>query len=347
MSKFWSMLPKMSNENEEGIISFSKPFEFQYDNIEINENMKVKILMNQQHQNSIVYFILENGISPSGNSYLVDPKFLNQHLTTTMYENSTNKILGFAMGIFNTIRLSNTDFKSIYTTLLTVNVENRKSNLARYIISSIIDHNYNIGNYVGYHFISNPRTVSNIHCHTYFRPLNIKVALNYGYEVPVGDYELNSNSDYSVQKTVFKDLELCSKTERHLNLNLTETEFNNLTQHCEALTVIYKRKVVGIIIFRSTLLHIFRVKRLCPIARILYTEMIPKHRHHVMTSIINYLVSLDKYVVMSGVCLSELSDEKFRRSMGFITAGNIYLDFYNFNISKEFRTSKDINVLYV
>jgi hypothetical protein len=347
MSKFWSTLPKMGDQNEEGIISYKKPFDFEYDNIRVNDKLSVKVRMNQQHQNETVYFILENGLSPSGNSYLVNPKFLNFHLTTTLYEESSNKILGFALALYNTLRMNEEEYKSVHTTLLTVNVDYRKINLAKYLISSIIDHTYSMGSYVGYHFIAAPRTESNIHCHTYFRPLNIKIALNYGYEVPVGEYETRTSSDYSVRQGKFSDLELCNRTKRHLYTSLTETEFSDLMKNCEIATVLCKQKVVGVIIYRPTLLHIFKVKRLCPIARVLYFEMLPKHNHHVVSAVLDYLTKMDKYVVMSGVCLGELNDEKFRRSLGFITSGNTYLDFYNFNIAKQHRNSEAVNVLYV
>lgn len=347
MSKFWSTLPKMENQNEEGIISYKKPFDFEYENIHINDELLAKVTINQHHQNETVYFILENGLSPSGNSYLVNPKFLNSHLTTTLYEESSNKMQGFALALYNTLRMNEEEYKSVITTLLTVNVDYRKINLAKHLISSIIDHTYKSGSYIGYHFIGSPRTESNIHCHTYFRPLNNKIALSYGYEVPVGEYEVRTSSGYSIRKSVFSDLELCNKTKRHLYTSLTQTEFEDLMQNCEALTVLCKQKVVGVIIFRATLLHIFKVKRLCSVARILYFEMLPKHNHHVVSTVIDYLTKLDKYVVMSGACLGELSDEKFRRSLGFITSGNTYLDFYNFNIAKQYRNSGAVNVLYV
>lgn len=346
MSKFWSTLPKMEDSEKEGIISFEKPFDFESQGVYIQNDLLVNINMNQVLDTSIVYFILRNSLSPSGNSYLVNPKFLNSQVNTSIVQVSNNEILGFAMALNSRLCLNGQNLESALTTLLTVSTKHREINLAKYLISSIVDYGYHHQIYTGYHFIKLPRTTSSILCYTYFRPLNVKLALEFGYELPLNEYTVRPSSDYSIRKSEFSDLQFISKTNRHLNIDLKESEYNNLLIDGESLTIIRKNKIVGLCMYRPILLHIHKVNRLCPIVRIMYLEMLPKHTFHVVNRVIEYLSREDKYVVMSGVGLGELASETVRRNLGFVTSGDTHLDFYNLQVSKNFLAPEHINVLY-
>ena len=342
MSKFWETLPKTLNE---GIISNERPFIFEHNNVTLNDDITMDIIVGEPVSNELVYFIAENGVSASGNSYIVNPKIANKRITS--YIKSKDNILGFVISIPHTLRFKESIFKTSVTTNLCVSIKHRKLDIAKYLISSIINWGYENKIYTGYHYISEPRTETNIHTYTYFRPLNIKMALDYGYEVPQKDYTTKSGSDYTIRKSVFEDYNLCKKINRTLSINFEKQDFENITYDCESLTILCKNKVVGLVILKPVLLSIRKIGKLCPIVRIVFMEMIDKHDYNVVSKIIEHLTSMNKFSVMSGVCFGNLNNERLRNQLGFVKSGQTYLDFYNFYFKETNRNANEINLLYI
>jgi hypothetical protein len=342
MSKFWESLPKNLNE---GIISKDRPFIFEHKNVKVTDDIVIDIMVGEPVSNELVYFIAENGISANGNSYILNPKIANKRVTT--YIKSKGNILGFAISIPHTLRFKELIFKTGITTNLCVSLKHRKLDIARYLISSIINWGYEHQIYTGYHYINEPRTDSNIHTYTYFRPLNLKMAADYGYEIPQMDYTTKSGSDYKIRKSEFEDYELCKKINRTLSINFEKQDFENITYDCESLTVMYKNKVVGLVILKPVLLSIGKIGKLCPIVRIVFMEMIDKHDYNVISKIIEHLAEMNKFSVMSGVCFGNLNNHNLRNKLGFVTSGQTYLDFYNFHFKEINRNANEINLLYI
>jgi hypothetical protein len=294
-----------------------------------------------------VYFILENSLNSVGNSYLISPKVISNNLSTYI-QSSNDEILVFALSIPNTVILNNQKINISLTTLLTTSLKYRNIGLAAYLIRSLIDHGYYHNIPTGYHFISHPRNVSNISCQDYYRPLDIELAKEMGYQIPSLNYEVRPGSDYSIRATIFNDiLILQSKNTFKLNLSLTDKEFDDLCKNVFCYTILCKNKIVGIVMYKSVLIHIHKVKKLCPIARMVYFETLSKHRQHTLAKSIQHISEQNKYAVISGVCLGELSDEFMQKKYGLVISGQVYLDFYNIYIKPENCNPKNINVLYL
>lgn len=342
MSNFWNSFPKVEIE---GVISYERPFDFKYNNIHIDEDLNVNVVLNGDVNQELLLFIAENGLSASGNSYILNPKSVIDRVNTRILHD--DKIIGFALSIPHSISLNNINIKTGLTTNLCVSLKHRKVNLAKYLISSIIDYGYNNQIYTGYHFISQPRTSSNIHVYNFFRPLNIEAAKEYGYQIPKGDYILNRIADYSIKKSNFEDFQLCEKVNRYLNINFEEKDFINQLNDAECLTIFKKNTVVGVCIFKTILVKIAKTGKICPVARMVYMECIPNKTFNVMSQIINYMTENKKHAVISGVCLGNLTDNSIRRKLGILVSGESYLDFYNIHINESKRNSSDVNVLYV
>ena len=66
-----------------------------------------------------------------------------------------------------------------------------------------------------------------------------------------------------------------------------------------------------------------------------------------MSSIVNYLLDNTRYIVLSGVCLGNLSNESLHNKLGLVVSGKSYLDFYNLHLSKDKCKAENVNVLYV
>jgi len=345
MSDFWKFLTK--DTNKEGIISKDKPFEFEYNDIKLDEETYVNIYTNEKIDQEVLKFVVENGLSSSGNSYLINPKTSNENVNVIIKNRDTNEILGFAFSITNNLRLNEEKIESGLTTNLCVSLKHRKKDLAKLIISSIIDYGYKNSIYTGYHFIGEPRTESNIMVYNYFRPLNIQYAVECGYQIPERDYTLKNSSDYSIKKSQYSDFELCNKVNRYLTLNLSEEQFNNQFTDSECLTITYKGKVVGVCIIKTILLRIGKLNKVCPIARAVFIESKNKHIHNTFSQLINYLIGMKKHVVLSGVCMGNLSNSSIRNQLGMIISGKSYLDFYNIHIDNENKNIENINLMYV
>ena len=347
MSKFWSSLPIADKKDYEGIISKSEPSKYIKENLEINDELKINIVTNGTITKELFKFIYNNGLSPSGNSYLVNPNTLMNRVYTYLEDAShLNEYLGFAVSIPHSIKFNKEIIETGLTTYLTVSLKYRKLGLAKYLISDIIDYGWNNKIYTGYHYIGEARTPSNILVYSYFRPLNIEKAFNAGYQFNPENMLLNINSDYNIRETILEDFSLIERIDRKINIHFTEKIFNNLCQDCKFYTVICKTKVTGIIGIKPVLLRVAKTNTLCNIARVVYLETLDRYVFGTVSKMIQYLSS-GEYVVMSGVCFGNLTNDHIRHSVGMVTTGKLYLDFYNVAIREENRHSGDINMLYI
>lgn len=349
----WNELTVKDNDDrlKEGVVTRKQLVKQIFTNVELENSMRIDVLMHQPIDTEQIYFILQHGLSSSGNSYIVSTRLGANRVTTRVVESGkSEKTLGFALSVPHTLWVESekVEIRTGLTTQLCVSVDHRNNDLARYLITSIIDYGFHNDIYTGYHYIATPRTVSNVHVYTYFRPLKVSSAIEFGYEVPFHgtNYEVTLNTDYSVRDLKFEDLELCRRVGRKLTVSVNKVEFENLMADSEGITILYKSKVVGVCIYRTVLLHTKKDK-VCPIGRVVLMEMIDRHTHHVVSSIINYLSSLNKYVVMSGVCFGSLNNRHIKNSLGFIVSGESYLDFYNLHLKNSSRNANEINLLYM
>jgi hypothetical protein len=344
---FWSSLPKSDDENYEGVITKNKPKNYIKEKLEINDHLTINTITNGNIDKELFKFILNNGVSPSGNSYLVNPNTLLDRVYTYLIDsNEINMYLGFAVSIPHAIKMNSIIIETGLTTYLTVSTKHRKEGLAKYLIADIISYGWSNNIYTGYHYIVEPRTSSNILVYTYFRPLNILKALECGYQFNPEQMILNSNSDYTIRQTVYDDFLLLEKVNRKMNIYLTEKSFQNLSTDCKFYTTLCKSKVTGIVGIKPVLLKIGKTNTLCNVARVVYLETLERHVFHSVSKIINYLTK-ENFVVMSGVCFGNLTNDHIKYSTGIITSGKLYLDFYNLSIKESNRHSGDINLLYI
>lgn len=349
----WNELTVTENNDKlkEGIVTRKQLVHQIFTDVELENGMRIDVLMYQPINTEQIYFILQNGLSPSGNSYIVSTRLGVNRVTTRVVESGKpEKTLGFALSVPHTLWVESekVEIRTGLTTQLCVSSEHRNNDLARYLITSIIDHGFNHEIYTGYHYISKPRTISNVHVYTYFRPLKLGSAIEFGYEVPFHDsnYEVSLNTDYSIREIRFEDLEMCRKVDRKLTISLSKREFDELMFDSEGIAIMYKSRVVGVCIYRTVLLHTKKDK-VCPVGRIVFLEMIDRHSHHVVSCIIDHLISLEKYVVMAGVCFGSLNNRHVKNSLGFIVSGESYLDFYNLHLKNTSRNANEINLLYM
>jgi hypothetical protein len=341
MSILWSQISKGEKLEYQGILSKDKPFIFERKNVKISDNLTIDIPINCPVSKDMFMFVFENGLSASGNSYILNPRTLINRVYTYI------KSLGFALSIPHTIKVEGESYATGLTTYLTVSLNQRKEGIAAYLIKSIIYHGWENNIYTGYHYILEPRTSSNVLVYTYFRVLNILDAKTAGYEIDYENFELKDNSDYTIRQTQYEDFDiLLSKVNRKVNINLSLNDYHNITQDCIFLTTMKRNKITGIIGIKSVLLHISKTKKLCNVARVVYLETLERHSYHSIAKMINYL-SNKEYAVMSGVCFGELNNNHIKKSMGFITSGKLYLDFYNLSLKEYNRNASEINLLYV
>jgi len=327
----------------EGIISFEKPLTFN-DKIK-TEDFEGEIKINSKDLVSkLIHFVLENGFSGMGNSYLIQNKFILNNVFTCLTSN--DNILGAGISVKNTLNLNGQKINSALTTYLTTSIKHRKVGIAEYIIKSLINHGYYIGTLTGYHFVLKPCNISNLQCSAYFYPLNVELAKEHGYQFKEYNYDTYVNFDYSLRTTIFDDFySICGKVNRKLNIQLTESEFENISKDIMSQTILFKNKIVGLVMYKLVMVYIHKTKKFCPVARIVYFETLPKHSYHVLSSVINHLQSQNKYAVMSGVCLGELTDKSLTRD--FVITKNLYLNFYNIYIEKDKCKAENVNVLYI
>jgi len=342
-----SSISKYGQGEYEGIISKDEPKKYSKENLEINEELMINTVTNGIIKKELFRFIYDNGLSTSGNSYLVHPNtLLNRVYTYLLDTNKIDEYLGFAVSIPHSIKFNNEIIETGLTTYLTVSLKYRKLGLARYLISDIINYGWDNNIYTGYHYVSEAKTSSNILVYSYFRPLNINKALEAGYQFNPDNMKLPSSSDYTIRQSVIGDFELLNKINRKINIYLTEKTFNNLLQDCKFYTTMRRDKVTGIIGIKPVLLRVGRTNTLCNIARVVYLETLDRHVYQSLVTMINHLSS-GEYTVMSGVCFGNLVNENIKYSVGMITSGKLYLDFYNLSLKEENKHSGDINMLYV
>ena len=338
---------KFIQSEYEGIVSKDKPINYSKENLEINKELKIMTITNGIVNKELFRFIYDNGLSSSGNSYLVHPNtLLNRVYTYLLDANKIDEYLGFAVSIPHAIKFNGEIIETGLTTYLTVSLKYRKVGLARYLISDIINYGWNSNIYTGYHYVAEAKTSSNILVYSYFRPLNINKALEAGYQFNPEIMKLPSSSEYSIRQTVIGDFSLLDKVNRKINIHLTENTFNNLLQDCKFYTTMKRDKITGIIGIKPVLLRIARTNTLCNVARVVYLETLDRHVYQSITKMISHL-STGEYTVMSGVCFGNLVNENIKYSLGMITSGKLYLDFYNLSLKEENKHSGDINMLYV
>lgn len=350
MSKFWVTIPQGEDKKEEGIINKDKPsFEVNYFNIQLNNNLFVNIFINENLNQDVLLFIANNGLSPSGNSYILNPKSVLGRITSKVVTISKlgEKILGFALCIPHKIQFNEEILNSGLTTNLCVSTKHRNIEIAKLLITSIIDYGYGEEILTGYHFISEAKNATNIKVSNFFRPLNIELARECGYQIPQGDYILNNSSDYKIQKSELKDFEVCSKLNRSLTIHMDDKSFNDHLRDSECLTILYKSKIIGVCIYKTILLKIAKTNKICPVARLAFFDCIEDHTHHAMTQVINHLIQGKRHIVLSGVCLANLTDEALRRKLNMFNSGESYLDFYNLYLKEENRLANKVNLLYI
>ena len=120
-------------------------------------------------------------------------------------------------------------------------------------------------------------------------------------------------------------------------------EFERLCKVFHFYTVKDKDKIVGLLIYKLLIVHVGKLGKVCSNAQICLLEMKEDYSHIVLSKVIDHLQK-NNFVVMTGACFGELSEEKLRKNFGLITSGYQYLDFYNLNV--KLKDSKDVNLLY-
>lgn len=347
MEKTWLSMPIVDKREYQGILSKEKPFEFSHEKIKINDKLVIDIHVNKPVTKEIFIFIFENGISQTGNSYIVNPKTLLSRVFTYITDNSDkDKFLGFMLSVPHGVKIGKERINSSLSTHLTVSLKHRKEGIAAYLIKSIIYYGWENSIYTGYHYINEPRTHSNVLVYSFFRPLNIENAKSSGYQFNEESLTTRDNQDYMIRDSVYEDLDLINKVKRNVNINLDEVEYNNLKQDCIFYSITHKSKVVGIMCVKPIALHIAKTSKICNVARMVYFESLDKHAYHVMEKCINHL-SNKEYVVLSGVTFGSLNNGHLRKNLGLIISGKLFLDFYNINLMEENKNSSEINLIYI
>ena len=161
-STFWSSLPIAENDSSpEGIISRKPPFQLSLARVKIDDNKIGKIIVDEEITKEDMYFILENGTSSSGNSFLLDPK-LGKNNVIVKLKDEKETLLGFIFSIPCSLFLKKKDGDEIIdtgmTTHLSVSNQYRNKELAKYLIAGVIDYGFHHSIYTGYHFIENPKS---------------------------------------------------------------------------------------------------------------------------------------------------------------------------------------------
>jgi len=299
-SKFWSTLPIPKKKiKEEGILSKDKPFELFKNNIKIEDDLIINIDINKEIEKEDIYFILENSISSSGNSFILDPKINVDNITVKITDNN-NKILGFGLSIPCTLCLSNEEnedehIESGMTTHLCVSMKHRYKELARYVISGIIDYGYKNSIYTGYHYILSPKTAANLMVFNYYRPLNLELAIQFGYEVPMlkndekfnldnvpnekqlahleSEYKVYGNYNCTINNSEFNDLRFFQSTGRKLSIIFSAIRFEQLNKHFVFITIRKGGKIIGVAMYKTMIVHIGKIEKGCPTAQICLLEI--------------------------------------------------------------------------
>jgi len=372
-SKFWSTLPISIKKDElpEGIIEKGKAVKFIYEGLKIDDNIIGKIETNFILGKEELYFVLENGLSSSGNSYILDPKLSKNNITVKLVEQyNPSSILGFIISVPHSIRIQKDDFlyedvDTVVSTHLCVSLKHRNKEIAKYLIAGMIDTGYSQNILTGYHYILNPKSESNIVVFNYYRPLNVETAIEYGYEIPSrngninsslnisnkellnlqNEYNVNKFPDFTIRNSSYEDLSFLQTCKRKLSVSMNQKRFQELQEFLEWYSIEYKGKVVGIIAYKTMVMHVAKIQKGCPMGRVVLLEMKEKYSEAVLSKIISHLQE-KRYSVMSGVIFGELSNRSLQRKMGFCICGTQYLDFYNINVNLK-KDASDCNLMYI
>jgi hypothetical protein len=369
-SKFWSTLPIATKKiKDEGIILHGKPFDLDRDNINIKNLTELKLVLNQEISENELMFMLDNGAGASGNSMMIDPR-LKEHSIVVKLVGKDNTIYGFCLSIKCNLYLQGENnyeiIESVMTSHLCIHKKYRNKELAKYVISGVIDEGFKNDILTGYHYIDEPKTSSNLKIYNYYRPLNVTTSLDFGYQINSikkpsksfyldslpsksqlkdleNEYSVSGYDSYSFTPSVFEDLQFLQQRKRKLSLIFSVMEFEKLNKMFHFYTVKDKGKIIGLIIYKLLLVHIGKLGKVCSNAQICLLEMKSDYSHIVLSKLIGHLQK-NNFVVMTGACFGELYDEKLRKNFGLITSGYQYLDFYNLNV--KLKDSKDVNLLY-
>lgn len=369
-SNFWDTLSlSRNNDFPEGILSKLKHFDLEYYNILIDADTQVDIETNTKITSKDIFFVLENGLGPSGNSFIIDPK-INENNVVVKLIDQHKEILGFAISIPCSLYLNIKDsesqiIESGLTTHLCVSLKHRHKELATYIISGIIDYGYQNSIFTGYHYINSPKSSSTILVFNYFRPLNLESAIEFGYEIPShtkqvfnleqrptlkqlqqleSEYSVFPYSSYSMEPSEFIDLSFLQSQNRKLSMIFTAIRFEQLKTQFQFYTIKKDNQIIGLLIYKTLIMHVGKIGKGCPNVQVVLLEMNPKYKDIVMSKVIHHLKQ-QKYITMNGVCFGELTNEAFRKKFGLITCGIQYLDFYNLHCKTK-QNGSDINVFY-
>lgn len=369
-SKFWSTLPIAKKKIKmDGVLSKDKVLDLERNNVKIDEDTIIDIQSGSLGiTRNDIFFVLDNSVMGNGNSFILDPGIYHHNIITRLVD-KRNNILGFGLSVLCSLYISGEkeyEVESGLTTHLCVSRKHRNKELAKYVISGIIDYGYTLNIHTGYHYIKNPKTAVNTLVFNYYRPLNLENAIQFGYEVPMLskdvkfswdnlpsesqkellelEYQVRDSDLYEILPSEFDDLRFLQGQGRKLSVSFSAIRFEQLKKQFEFCSVKRDGKVVGLVMFKTMIIHIGKIDKGCPIAQICLLELDKDYRKDVAYKIISYLKE-KKYVVMSGVCFGELSEESFRKSLGLVLCDIQYLDFYNFNIELK-GDSSDVNVLY-
>ena len=372
-SKFWSTLPISTKKlKDEGIILYKKPFDLERDNINIgSEDLKnLQLKINEEISEQELMFMLDHGAGASGNSMMIDPRLKEHSIVVKFINKDTKDIYGFCISVKCTLYLQAKDtyeiIESVMTSHLCIHRNHRSKDLAKYVISGVIDEGFKNDILTGYHFIDEPKTESNVKIYNYYRPLNVMTSLEYGYQVSSikkpsnifyldnlpsktqlkfleNEYSVSGYDSYSFEPTLFEDLQFLQQRKRKLSLLFSVMEFEKINKMFHFYTIKDKNKIIGLVIYKLLLVHIGKLGKVCSNAQICLLEMKHDSSHIVLSKLIGHLQE-NKFIVMTGACFGELSDEKLRKNFGFVTSGYQYLDFYNLNV--KLKDSKDVNLLY-
>jgi hypothetical protein len=88
-----------------------------------------------------LYFVLENGLSSSGNSYILDPKLCKNNMTFAIKHQFNNSMLGFMISIPHSIHIDYDEFRNetiqtVMSTHLCVSLKHRQKEIAKYSLNS-------------------------------------------------------------------------------------------------------------------------------------------------------------------------------------------------------------------
>jgi hypothetical protein len=130
---------------------------------------------------------------------------------------------------------------------------------------------------------------------------------------------------------------------RKLSIIFSVLRFEQLKKQFNFVTIRNNGKIIGVVMYKTMIVHIGKISKGCPTAQICLFEMDKEYRSFAISELLIHLKKRG-YVIMSGVIFGELADEKFRKESGLVLCGIQYLDFYNFNA--EIGDASNVNVLY-